>query len=258
MGIKNSKKTHHEQLSRQHAQTGFHDSVINFYDKFIRELNKKVAILDLGAGSGLVAKSLSEKEYTKSVIAYDRNLECMRELVEHPKIIKSIDGSVYNLPFKNDTFDVIICRFAFHHFENKPKVIDEIIRTLKSNSLFLYSDPVLPDYCKNIVNPLYYIREDNFYGYLGYFETIEMFNRPEFSNFICRPYKYIYESFQQYLEGVDFGFSSEPPIGFSECLKAKLERGWGNLDKITRKEMGIEDSSKRITYQLLDIAMFKK
>ncbi len=228
------------------------------YNKCIIELKRKVRILDLGAGSGLVSNSLVDKDYTQSIIAYDRTLECMRELNEHPKISKSSDGSVNNLPFETNSFDVIICRYAFHHFEYKEQVIDEIIRTLKPKGLFLYSDPVFPEHCMNIINPLYYMREDNFHGYLGYFDTIEMFNRQELQIILCRPYKYWYESFQKYLKGVDSGFLDNPQAGFSDCLKTKLERSWDHLDQETKKEMGITDSSKKIVYHVVDLAIIKQ
>lgn len=53
------------------------------------------------------------------MVAYDRNLAAMGELEEDQMIRKCTEGMVSNLPFESESFDAIVCRFAFHHFESR-------------------------------------------------------------------------------------------------------------------------------------------
>jgi ubiquinone/menaquinone biosynthesis C-methylase UbiE len=253
-------QTHHEKRMMELLQGGFHESVIAFYDRCISEVGTELHILDLAAGSGLVTSSLSGKNYTEKIVAYDRNMECMRQLHAHKKISKCVDGNINQLPFEANQFDVVICRYAFHHFEHKSETLREIGRVLKDSGLFLYSDPVLPEHSKNIMNPLYHIREDSFHGYLGYFETIELFDKNGFQVLLSRPYKYRYSNFQQFLEGVENGFLKKPQEGVVECLKLKIENSWRQLDPKTKTEMGINAEDKLLgpTYNLVDFATVKK
>ena len=41
-----------------------------------------------------------------------------------------------DIDFENESFDCIVCNFAFHHFENKQKVLENIWRILKKDGLF--------------------------------------------------------------------------------------------------------------------------
>ena len=255
------KNTHHEKRMSELLQGDFHESVIAFYDRCISYVGTDLYILDLAAGIGLVASSLSEKNYTKEIVAYDRNMECMGKLHAHKKISKCDDGDVNHLPFEANHFDVVICRYAFHHFEHKSETLREINRVMKDTGLFLYSDPILPEHSKNIMNPLYHIREDNFHDFLGYFETIELLDKNGLQIFLSRPYKYRYSDFQTFLEGVEDGFLKKPPSkGAVDCLKLKIENSWKQLDPKTKMEMDINTEGKLLgpTYNLVDFAIVKK
>ena len=247
---------HHEERMRALLQEGSHDKVISFYDSCISQLGNRLSILDLGAGSGLVARSLAEKAYTNTLVAYDRTLDCMRQMTEHPKISKEVGEDVDHLPFADGRFDVVVCRYAFHHFEHKSAALKEIARVSRPNGLLLYSDPVLPEHSKTVLNPLYCVREDSFHGYLGYFDTIELLEKHGFQIVLSRPYKIRYSDFEKYLNGVDDGFSNRPPEGFGEALKAKLRRAWNTLDQKTRTELGMDttDLSSGFAYHVVDLA----
>lgn len=248
--------THHEEVMRALLDDGSHDKVISFYDSCINHLGNALSILDLGAGSGSVAHSLSAKAYTKVLVAYDRTLECMRQITESPKITKMAGEDVRHLPFSDGQFDVVVCRYAFHHFEHKRAALKEIARVTGPSGLFLYSDPVLPEHSKMVLNPLYCVREDNFHGYLNYFETLDLLEESGFHIVLSRPYKVRYSDFDKYLKGVDDGFSRAAPEGFGDCLKEKLRRAWSTLDHETKTELGVDatDLSSGFAYHVVDLA----
>ena len=48
---------------------------------------------------------------------------------------KLIIGNAEKLPFKNKTFDIILCITAFHNFKNPEKAIKEILRVKKEKAI---------------------------------------------------------------------------------------------------------------------------
>ena len=54
-------------------------------------------------------------------------------------------GDIYALPFENHTFDIVSCRFAFHHFEEPAKAVAEMARVCKSGGRIVLCDALAPD-----------------------------------------------------------------------------------------------------------------
>jgi len=255
-----TRKTHHEKRMQELHELSLHDAVMAFYMQCIAELGSNLSMLDLGAGSGSVSKTLCRNDSICSIVAYDKELEYMRELDINEKISKCTDGTTHSLPFDDASFDLVICRYAFHHFEKKHESLNEIYRVLKSTGLLLYSDPVFPDHSKNCLNPVYAIREDNFHGYMGYFDTLASLEKAGFTPVLMRPYKYRCP-FVKYLEGVEDGFtdSQEGSNIFSQTLKTKIQRAWLSLDDQTKAEMKITQEGGLLDFQynFIDIACMK-
>ena len=49
------------------------------------------------------------------------------------------------LPFEDETFDLVTCRIAPHHFESIPRFVDEVHRVLKRSGTFALVDNVVPE-----------------------------------------------------------------------------------------------------------------
>jgi ubiquinone/menaquinone biosynthesis C-methylase UbiE len=49
------------------------------------------------------------------------------------------------LPFEDETFDLVTCRIAPHHFESIPRFLDEVRRVLKRSGAFALVDNVVPE-----------------------------------------------------------------------------------------------------------------
>lgn len=251
-------ETHHERRMKELRSSGFHKAVIDFYTQRVNEQGSELSVLDLGAGSGLVSLSLASLESVHSIVAFDKDLLSMRKLQESDKIKKSVDGSHADLQFDGGQFDVVVCRYAFHHFDRKEQCLREIHRVLKPSGLFLYSDAVLPEHSRTVLNPLYAIREDHFHCYLGYFQTIEMLENGGFAPILIRPYTYRYQTFDKYLEGVDADFESQNGNlrSFAHILKGKIRRAWQMLDDTVKREMMIrcDKESMSFGYYMIDVA----
>ncbi len=87
-------------------------------------------------------------------------------------------GDAENIPFPSDTFDVITCRFASHHFGDIKKAIQEISRILKSGGILIVVDHYSPeneelDVCVNHLDRLRdpsHVREYRLSEYESLFE----------------------------------------------------------------------------------------
>lgn len=104
--------------------------------------------LDIATGGGHTA--LRFAPHVRHVIAADltpRMLVAARTFITG-KGIPNVDysaGDAENLPFASDTFDLVTCRIAPHHFPDCFRFVQECARTLKPGGLLLIEDHVLPD-----------------------------------------------------------------------------------------------------------------
>ena len=54
-------------------------------------------------------------------------------------------GDVYALPFDSDRFDIVTCRFAFHHFERPAAALQEMVRVCKREGCIVVCDAIASD-----------------------------------------------------------------------------------------------------------------
>tara|TARA_X000000950_G_C13895478_1_gene652620 strand:- start:509 stop:1423 length:915 start_codon:yes stop_codon:yes gene_type:complete len=101
--------------------------------------------LDAGCGSSfhgsinlinLGVKSVSAIDLDKSILKYEKNLK-KNVLNENSNKLSVKIGSVLNLPYKNNSFDFVLCQGVLHHTVNPLKGIKECYRVLKKGG-FLY------------------------------------------------------------------------------------------------------------------------
>lgn len=98
--------------------------------------NKK--ILDVGAGTGRLSLELSKMG--ADVVALDISPEMLKILKRKNFRIQTVVGDVENLPFPNDSFDVVTAAFLIVHLKNPERFFDEAYRVLKDGGKLLVSN----------------------------------------------------------------------------------------------------------------------
>jgi ubiquinone/menaquinone biosynthesis C-methylase UbiE len=103
-------------------------------------------ILDLGTGSGYLAFALAKRYPDVSVTGLDivsRTLEENRKKAENETLtnIRFVSCNGIDLPFADSEFDIVVSRYALHHFPEIGKSISEVARVLKRPGCFFISDP---------------------------------------------------------------------------------------------------------------------
>lgn len=107
-------------------------------------------ILDLGTGTGYLAFPIAGR-YPKAEIigldivqrALDKNQE--KAVTEGLKNIQFVSYNGLIFPFADEAFDMVITRYALHHFPAIKDTFQEINRVLKPNGMFFLTDPAPND-----------------------------------------------------------------------------------------------------------------
>lgn len=105
-------------------------------------------LLDIATGGGHTANAFA------SLVEKATALDITQEMLEAAeKFIKGnghenvefVIGDAEQIPFQNESFDIVTCRIAPHHFPNVGKFIEESYRVLKPAGQFLLDDNVVPE-----------------------------------------------------------------------------------------------------------------
>lgn len=144
--------------------------------KTIRPLNID-SVLDVGCGEGFTLARLQKEKIGKSfegIDNLDESIEIAKRL--HPALnIKK--GDIYKLPFKSNSFDLVVCTEVLEHLDNPKKAYKELIRV--SNKYILISVPNEPFFTWQRV-----ARFQNILHFGAHPEHIQHWTAREFTKFV--------------------------------------------------------------------------
>lgn len=128
--------------------------------------------LDLGCGTVEFYELVTEEvgaEYT----GMDLSPHMLEVGMKKYKKINLIEGDAENIPFKDNTFDLVVCRGLIHHLPDPLKGCQEAYRVLKPNGIFIVSEPHS--------NTILYLVRKMYYKVSSHFsDSHKSFRREEF------------------------------------------------------------------------------
>lgn len=108
-------------------------------DNYFKILTEQIAplqpktVLDVGCGEGFTLKQLYDKgigESLEGVDFLDTAIEIGKKI--HPQL-KLKQGNIYDLPYKSNSFDLVLCTEVLEHLEEPEKALIELKRVTKKH-----------------------------------------------------------------------------------------------------------------------------
>lgn len=122
-------------------------------------------VLDVAAGTGHVSRWLAPK--VGAVVALDATAAMLeRGRAEAPRNVLFMRGDAGALPFLDDSFDVVVCRFAVHHFEQPQIQVAEMRRCLRPGGRLAIGDLIADPEAADAQNRLERMRDPSHTGML--------------------------------------------------------------------------------------------
>lgn len=124
-----------------------------FYDDLIKTLEIKQgdSILDIGCGTGTVLKFISDRTNIKG-FGIDLSPQMLEVAKEKNPNFDFTEGDCTNLPYENNSMDVVMTCMAYHHFADQRKFREEVYRVLKPDGMLYVCDPRFPWIVRAIFN----------------------------------------------------------------------------------------------------------
>lgn len=94
-------------------------------------------VLEIGAGLGILASQVAEVASQGDVTGVEFSEEQITRRHGFRDNLHFIRADAHNLPFADDTFDVVYCRYVLEHVQDAFGVIEEAYRVLKPSGRFL-------------------------------------------------------------------------------------------------------------------------
>jgi len=95
-------------------------------------------LLDVCCGSGVVGNAFKDK------VGSTTGLDITPEMValSSQRLDKVVQGTVFDLPFPDDSFDIVVNREVMHLFPHPERMLHEVYRVLKPGGQFIFGQIV--------------------------------------------------------------------------------------------------------------------
>ena len=117
-----------------------------------------IIVLDAGSGYGNMSKTMLSMNDKARIVMLDPIPEMLMLANERLPSIDKVSGIFENLPFANNTFDLIMCGYSFRDAISYSKAIDEFARVLKDKGRLVIVDIGKPDDMLSRVGAAFYLK----------------------------------------------------------------------------------------------------
>ena len=161
-----------------------YSSLREAYPKIVAEALSQPfkTVLDIGCGTGALLMRIHDGKKDAKLFGIDISEEMIK--VAQAKLGNAAGLTVSDsekLPFKNGSFDLVMCTFSFHHHPNPAIVFKEMHRVLSPQGRIMMADPLGPTPLMLVMNMLIPFMKD---GTVHYYSKKEMFRLAESAGLI--------------------------------------------------------------------------
>ena len=140
-----------EFLGTPHEWESHIDNILRIFDQNLRTYAPH-NILDIGCGNG--DRTIRIAKYYNVSMSNVHGLDYNVDLITTCKKVfnaSSIDLEADDIPYKDNTFDLVICNQVLEHLKNYKKTISEAIRVTKNEGYIVFGIPNLA----HLINRIY-------------------------------------------------------------------------------------------------------
>jgi demethylmenaquinone methyltransferase/2-methoxy-6-polyprenyl-1,4-benzoquinol methylase len=183
----------------------------------LAQLNPHSCLLDLGTGTGDLARQALAKFPQAKVVAADFTLDMMR-IGRKQGSLNFSSADALCLPFNDSTFEVVVSGFLMRNVIDLQKALQEQYRVLKNGGRIVILDTTRPK--KNILSPLIWLHTRVIIPFLGGLLTG-----------VREAYSYLPESTEKFLTAEELALRMAT-VGFKKVNYQRLMFGtiaihWG-------------------------------
>ena len=126
---------------RQHGQRTAEEAAAFL----LPELRAGMRLLDVGCGPGSITRGLAERTAPGEVIGLDLSRETL-QAARHDADVRGLrnlryeEGSVYELPFPDGSFDVAYAHQVLQHLRQRDAALREMLRVVRPGGLVAIRD----------------------------------------------------------------------------------------------------------------------
>lgn len=125
---------------------------LDFFLKYSGE-----TILDAGCGRGVYTKELNKKKFA---VGIDSSKTVIKDARKKYPGVKFIVANVCKLPFKDNSFDTVICSDVLEHLKDDLKGLKEMVRVCRKNIIATVPSEKIPKIFR-VLGVVWYSREDH-------------------------------------------------------------------------------------------------
>lgn len=131
----------------------FTDKIISFIKKAVSECeqrsagkNEKLRILDAGCGEGFLSGYMHDELGNQvDITGLEYTSEALKIAKERNKDINFIQGDIMDMPFEDNSFDIVVCTEVLEHLHDPAKALSQLLRV--SKGVLIISVPNEPWFC---------------------------------------------------------------------------------------------------------------
>lgn len=143
---------------------GFSDR--NYLKQIIKAANPKPtdSILEVASGTCICGRALAPLVKNVTCVDATQTMLDIGKKAAHDAHLLNMsftNGYAENLAFKNDNFDIVISRLAFHHFSDTVVTFKEMARVLKPNGKLVIVDMIANENSSQIQNQIEKMRDNS-------------------------------------------------------------------------------------------------
>jgi ubiquinone/menaquinone biosynthesis C-methylase UbiE len=101
---------------------------------FLRYVELEVTdqVLELGSGLGILAAEMAKKNPLGRIVGVEISAEMLKRCPQEVPNLSFRQADVQQLPFEEESFDVVYCRYVLEHIQNPGQVLAEARRVMRT------------------------------------------------------------------------------------------------------------------------------